>query len=63
MNTGPLVKVETPVTFSCPSVPTEVSEELTTPEPSVVELNTWVPLISYCLPDTRFQVLSSTTLG
>ena len=45
----------TPETFSCPNVPTEVSDELTTLLPRVVELKTEVPLISYCLPDTRFQ--------
>ncbi len=44
-----------PVTLSCPSVPTEVNDELTIPEPRVVELKTPVPLISYCLPETRFQ--------
>ena len=37
--------VETPVTLSCPKIPTEVSEELTTPEPNVVDVRTEVVLI------------------
>ena len=32
-----------------------MSEELTTVVPSVVEFKTCAPLISYCLPVTRFQ--------
>jgi hypothetical protein len=54
--------VETPVEFTLPfippdtvrfpSVPTLVRDELTTPDPSAVELRTEVPLISYCLPVT-----------
>ena len=56
--TGDILKfaiVETPETFSCLNVPTDVKEEFVTPLPRVAELNTDVPLISYCLPDTRLQ--------
>jgi len=38
-------RVERPATFNDVSIPTEVNEELTTPLPSVVELNTSMPLI------------------
>ena len=38
-------KVDVPETFRDPSVPTEVSDELTTPEPSVVASRTVVLLI------------------
>jgi hypothetical protein len=50
-----LLNVERPETFNCNNVPTEVKEELVTPEPRVVEDNTLVPLISYCFPEVRFQ--------
>jgi hypothetical protein len=36
--------VETPVTLSCPNVPTEVSDELVTPLPKVLLERTSVPL-------------------
>jgi hypothetical protein len=43
--TNPPVEVVTPETLSCPSVPTEVREELTIPEPRVVEESTSVLFI------------------
>ena len=60
------VNVETPVTPSvfsvvCPetvrpnSVPSDVSEELTTPEPNVVAERTSVPSILYTLLEARFK--------
>ena len=36
-------------------LPTEVKDELKTPDPSVVALKTVVPLISYTLPVRRFK--------
>lgn len=45
------VPFHTPV----PIVPTEVRLEPVTPEPSVVELNTAVPFISYALPVSRLK--------
>ena len=44
-----------PVTVSAVSVPTLVSEELTTPDPRVVAERTSVPSILYVLPEARFR--------
>ena len=47
--------VEIPETLSCPSVPTEVSDELVTPLPKVVLESTSVPLILYVFPTLRLK--------
>ena len=43
--------VETPVTLSCASVPTEVNEEFITLVPNVVDVRTSVPAILYVFPE------------